>query len=59
MCILTFGLAGLSWEDMRKQELHGWAILLLGISGMAVFPELYAILALLVVILIGGTIPVA
>ena len=26
---------------------------------MAVFPELYAILALLVVILIGGTIPVA
>lgn len=36
MCILTFGLAGLSWEDMRKQELHGWAILLLGISGMAV-----------------------
>ncbi len=23
MCILTFGLAGLSWEDMRKQELHG------------------------------------
>ena len=30
MCILTFGLAGLSWEDMRKQELHGWAILLLG-----------------------------
>ena len=30
MCILTFGLAGLSWEDMRKQQLHGWAILLLG-----------------------------
>ncbi len=36
MCILTFGLAGLSWEDMRKQELHGWAILLLGISGMTI-----------------------
>lgn len=36
MCILTFGLAGLSWEDMRKQQLHGWAILLLGISGMTI-----------------------
>ena len=36
MCILTFGLAGLSWEDMRKQQLHGWAILLLGIVMIAI-----------------------
>ena len=56
MCILTFGLAGLSWEDMRKQELHGWAILLLGISGMAVSLDLQFRAAIfnMAVSLLGG-----
>ena len=36
MCILTCGLTGLSVEDIRKHELHGWLILLLGVSGTVV-----------------------
>lgn len=36
MCVLTCGLVGLSAEDIKKQELHGWLIFLLGISGIVV-----------------------